>query len=153
MSISLIEDFSKEISFFNTLIEIIYELSALNSLKISSLILSNEDLIDEQKLRFISNKNKITNFYLEKMDQIEEIYFLIKLCPRMKYLKVDFINNMDIQLFVKTILMKINNDRNQYLRSLCLHIPIEHDRIIQKLKEIHHFTIQRISDNIYLEWK
>jgi len=142
----------KEFIFSNTLIDIIYKLSSLNSLKISSLILSNLSSIDKQNLRFISNKNKITKVYLEKINQIEEIYFLMKLCPRMIYFKVNFINNMDIQLFVKAILMKINNDCNQYLRSVCLHISTEDDQIIHKLKQIHHFTIQHIFDNIYLEW-
>ena len=67
------------------------------------------------------------------MSTIEEIYFLIKLCPRMEYLKIDSINNIDYQLFIRDILMKINNDCNQYLRSLCIHIPTADDEIIEKL--------------------
>ncbi len=96
------------------LIEIIYKLSGLDTLKISSFILSQ---LNEKDLRFISKKNKITKVYLEKMNQIEEVYFLIKLCSRMTYLKI---NVMNVELFVKNILMKIKNDSNQYLRSLCV---------------------------------
>jgi len=142
--------------------EIMHKLSALDSLKISSLVFSLSIYlsINEKNLRFISNKNKITKVYLEKMNAIEEVYFLMKLCPRMTYLKVDFINCMDVKLFVKFILMKIKNECNQYLRSLCLHSPIRDDEIVEKLQEminseklLRHFTIKRIFDNIYVEWK
>jgi len=45
----------------------------------------------------------------------------------MIYLKIDFINNMNIQLFVKNILMKIKNDSNQYLRLLSIHVSAKDD--------------------------
>ena len=70
------------------------------------------------------------------MSTIEEIYFLIRLCPRIEYLKVGFMHNINIQLFIKNILKKIKDDYNQYLRSLCLHIPTADDTMIQKLKQM-----------------
>jgi hypothetical protein len=43
------------------------------------------------------------------MNTIEEIYYLIKLCPQMIYLKLDSINNMDMELFWKKINMNVMN--------------------------------------------
>ncbi|CAF3421871.1 unnamed protein product [Rotaria sp. Silwood1] len=155
-------EISKKTIYSDILIEIIYKLSALDTLKITSLILSQSRclFIENKNLRLVSNKNNIKKVYLEKMLTMEEVYFLIRLCPRMTYLKIDFINDMNIELFVKDILKKINNDCNQYLRSLCIHNPTADDDIIQKLEEminreklLHHFTIKCIADNIYLQWK
>ena len=42
---------------------------------------------------------------------------------------------MNIELFIKDILKKIQDDYNQYLYSLCLHISIADDRMIEKLKD------------------
>ncbi|CAF4253819.1 unnamed protein product, partial [Adineta steineri] len=64
------------------LLYLIHKFSAIDSLKISSLN------INEQNIRVVSNKNVITKVYLENINGIEEVYFLMKLCPRMKYLKV-----------------------------------------------------------------
>ncbi|CAF1495928.1 unnamed protein product, partial [Rotaria sordida] len=155
-------EISKKTICSEILIDIIYKLFALDTLKITSLILalSRYSSIEDKKLHFVSNKNNIKKVYLEKMSKIEEIYFLIKLCPRMIHLKVDFINDMNIELFIKNILKKLNHDCNQYLRSLCIHNSTANDKIIQKLEEminrdklLHHFTIKYIADNIYLQWK
>jgi hypothetical protein len=116
------------------LLKIMHKFSALETLKISSLELS-ESFLKDKNLHFISKKNEIRKVYLEKVSRIEEVYFLIKLCPRIEYLKVGFMNNINIQLFIKDILKKIKDDENQYLRLLCLHIPTGDDAIIEKLKE------------------
>ncbi|CAF2621761.1 unnamed protein product [Rotaria sp. Silwood2] len=140
--------------------DIIHKLSALDTLKISSFTLLQTRFlsIEDNNFRFISNKNNITIVYLEKMFSIEEIYFLIRFCPRITYLKVDFINDMNIKLFVKDILKKINNDCNQNVCSICIHSPTTDNEIIQKLEEminreklLHNLTIKSIVDNIYLQ--
>jgi hypothetical protein len=141
----------------SVLLEITDKFCALDTLKISSLKLSKSKDIS---LRLKSNKNKIRKVYLEKMNEIEEIYFLLKLCPQMEYLKIGFMHDMVIQLFLKTILKKITNDCNQYLHSLCLQIPTADHKMIEKLKEIikhekllRDFSIKYVVDNIYLQWK
>ncbi|CAF3308809.1 unnamed protein product [Rotaria sp. Silwood2] len=155
-------EITKETFCSNILIELTYKLSSLDSLKITSLILSQFEYpsIKDKNFHFLSEKNNITKVYLKKMGAIEEIYFLIRLCPRMIYFKVDFINDMDIALFIKYILKKTNKDCNQYLRSLCIRKPTASDEIIQKLEEmihqeqlLNHFTITSVADNIYLQWK
>ncbi len=147
-------EISKQTICSDILIELIYKLSALNTLKMTSLELSSSRCLS------IENKNNIKKVYLEKMFTIEEVYFLIRLCPCMEYFKVDFINYMDIKLFIKNILMEIKNDRNQYLRSLCIHIPTADDELIEKIKEminreklLRHFTVKHVLENIYLQWE
>ena len=142
-----------------TLIDIIYRLSELDSLKIHSLSLSELRSNTKKKLDVVLSQNKITKVCLENMIDIEEVYFLIKLCPRMKYLQVDCIKNMNIDLFVQDILSKINKDYNQELRSLCFPNPRRDDKMIKKLNEIIyskklliHYTMERQFDSIYLQW-
>ncbi|CAF5018528.1 unnamed protein product [Rotaria sp. Silwood1] len=152
----------------SSLINIINVLSKLDSFKIHSLSLSStrNSSVEEIALRNVSIKNKITKVCLEKMIEIEEIYYLMKLCPRMNYLQVDYINNINIELFVQDILQKVQNEHNQYLRSLCFMVPTIENEMVKKLEEmIHsqksflhymikrHYTINRVVNSIYLEWK
>ncbi len=50
-------------------------------------------------ITFIENlsKNNITKVCLKKMIEIEEFYFPINFCPRMNYLQVDGINNINVE--------------------------------------------------------
>ena len=79
-----------------TLSNILFSFLELDSIKISSL--SNFSTEKEQVFYCISGKNNIIKVNLEKMIDIEDVYFLIKLFPRMSYLKVTHINNMDMKL-------------------------------------------------------
>jgi len=121
--------------FNGTLIEILLLLPELDSLQILSLTLSHRRYlsVDEVELASILKKNQITKVYLEKMFAIEEINFLIELCPHMIYLKVDFFNNMDIELFVRLILTKIIAKSNYQLRLLCFRAAAADDEMIEKL--------------------
>jgi len=146
----------------NTLMEILLLLPDLESLQIPTLPYSDQRfMIDEDRkcLSTLTCKNQIKKVYLKKMIQIEEIYFLIDLCPHMTYLKVDSFNNMNIELFLLLILMKIICSNHQ-LRLLCFRIRAADEKIIEKLNMMIHYeklllnyTIKRISDKIYLEWK
>ncbi|CAF0869307.1 unnamed protein product [Rotaria sordida] len=148
--------------FNGALIEILYLLPELNSLQISSVSLSHRRYlsIDEVELDSISKKNQITKVCLDKMFAIEEIYFLIELCPHTTHLKVDFINNMNVELFVRLILTKIVKKSNYQLRLLSFHVAAADDEIIEKLnktidyeKLLLDYKIIRILEHIYLQWK
>jgi len=137
-------------------------LSELDSFKIHSLSLSQprRSSIVEKMPRCKSHKSKITKVYLEKMIEIEEVYFLTKLCPRVTYLTLSYINNIDIELFLRDIFSKIDNDCNQYLRSLCFRMSIADDKIIKKLEKMINCeklllrcTIKCVLGHIYLQWK
>jgi hypothetical protein len=156
-------EFQREEVDFSTLINITYGLPELDSLKIHSLSLSSlQEYLSTEKIirRFISNKNQITKVCLENLIEIEEVYFLIKLCPRINYLQINCIKNMNVELVVLDILTKINNDNNQNLRTLCFYLPTADNQIVQKLEQIinsnkllRRYTIKRELGYIYLQWE
>ncbi|CAF1186455.1 unnamed protein product [Rotaria sp. Silwood1] len=147
----------------NTFIQIINLLPKLDSLKISSVSLKQSKFLsinETELINLISNKNQITKVNLEKISNIDEVCFLLELCPRMTYLKVDFINNINMKLFVRIILLKIKTKCNYQLRSLCFCIQAADDQMIKTLQTMISFekllldyTIKRIQNNIYLQWK
>ncbi|CAF1218903.1 unnamed protein product [Rotaria sordida] len=149
--------------FINTFIQIINLLPKLDSLKIYSLPLKQSKCLSTNQtelMSLISNKNQITKVNLETITNIEEVYFLLELCPHIIYLKVDFINNIDIELFVRQILIKINTKCHHQLRLLCFCISAADDQMIKTLQKMIRsekllldYTIKRILNNIYLEWK
>jgi hypothetical protein len=149
--------------FIGTLIQTVGSLSELNSLKVHSLSLYQpRNLFEEEADILCSSEDiiQITKVYLEKMIEIQEVYFLMALCPYMEYLKVECINNMDVELFVRDMLDKINHERNGYLRLLCFHVRAADDKMIQKLEKMIQtekllvdYSIKRVCDNIYLQWK
>jgi hypothetical protein len=103
---------------------------------------------DVELLSLLIWKNQIIKVYFKKMIKIEEIYFLLKLCPRLTDLKVDSLNNINIQLFLRCILTQISHYQ---LQLLCFLVQAADEKIIEKL--ILDLTIQRILDEIYLQWK
>ncbi|CAF3216546.1 unnamed protein product [Rotaria socialis] len=133
----------------NTLIQILDYLSELDSLRISSFILSESKL-----LSFTSTKSIITKVYLENMNSIEEIDFIMQICPRLTYLKIDLTNKIDYESFFKYILQ----NSHQCLQLICLHLPTTiNNELVNKLhnhkKLIQHYTIELEDDNIYLHRK
>ncbi|CAF3666280.1 unnamed protein product [Rotaria sp. Silwood1] len=153
---------SKQTIISGSLMKILNELPELDSLKIFRLSISQirYSFIDDQNFRLVSYQNKITKVYLENVNKSEEVYFLLKLCPRMKYFKMNFIYNIDYKLFVRNFLRIINSNRHQYLQSLYFQISKINIQIINELEEminheklLRHFTIKRILNYIHLEWK
>ncbi len=89
------------------------------------------------------------------MYKIKDFDMLFNLCPSMEYLQVDYLSDIDIQVFL----------HNDYLRSLCFHALIRDDdndngdemmkkleKTINSKKPRMNYTIKRIVDHIYLEW-
>jgi hypothetical protein len=156
-------EISEKTIFIGALIQAVDLLSELKSLKVHSLSLDQpRELCEKEVDIFLSTEDtsKIKKVYLKKMIDTPEIYFLMVLCPYMEYLQVDCINDMHVELFVRRIVNKINNECNQYLRSLYFKVPASDDRLIQNLKQMIHsekllvdYTIQRESETIYLQWK
>jgi hypothetical protein len=145
------------------LTQLIKLLPDLITLKLHSLSLDEERESDDKNCstdRSMKTGSKITKVYFEQMYDIKQFNYIWSLCPRMIHFKVKCINYMDMNLFLRTILNKINDSDNYYLRSLCFHLPQTNDQMIKNLEEIikHqklllHFTIRCLFDNIYLQWK
>ncbi|CAF1344341.1 unnamed protein product [Adineta steineri] len=156
-----------EISFdkicIGLLIQIIDILPQLISLKLHSLSLTKPTKLSSKEIDSLSsrkNTSQIKYVYLEKMIKIEDIDFLMKLCPSMVYLKIDYENKINVEIFVRNILKKIDCKLNQHLHGLCFHIPTADNEMIKKFqnmidseKLLVNYTIQRDGENIYLQWK
>jgi hypothetical protein len=91
---------------------------------------------------------------------ITDIYFLMVLCPHIEYLRVDSINDMDAESFVREILHKINHEQNQYLRLLCFRVEAADDQTIKNLEKmiddekLHvDYSMKCVRENICLQWK
>ncbi|CAF1491711.1 unnamed protein product [Rotaria sordida] len=144
--------------FIGTLIDLMKCLSNLDSLFISTLSMIQPRClsIEEIKIfRLLSNTNKITKVNLEKMNDLEEVQFLVDLCPRMKYFEIDCTNGICPEKVLRFILMK----NSKYIRNLCvlcLKISPMNMNIIDKLKNIidieqlcQTYTIEQIDSRIY----
>jgi hypothetical protein len=143
------------------LVDILYRLPNIISLKLQSVTLF--PLFDEEEgennFSYVSEANIITKVYLEEMNDIKELDFVLALCRSVNYLQIDSLHNINIESFIREILIRINDHSNQDLCLLCLRIPTADDQFIEKLKEmidseegLVDYTIKRITDKIYLQW-
>lgn len=48
----------------------------------------------------------------------------------MNYFQVNDINNIDVEVFIKDILIKIMNKSNYHLRFLCFRVPTADEKMI-----------------------
>ncbi|CAF1157609.1 unnamed protein product [Adineta steineri] len=146
----------------NRFIQILNFLPKLNSLKISSLSLKQFKCLsndEKERLNFITNQNQIRKIILEQMNDIEEIIFLLEHFTQMTYLKIDSINTLHMELFLRIILLKIQTKPNHQLKLLSFYISAADDKMIETLqtmidfeKLLFNYTIKRSMENIILEW-
>ena len=144
-------------------IQILNLLFKLDSIKVSTLpIIQSRSFSTNEKemINLISQKNQIKKVNLKMINTINEVSLILELCPRITYLKIDSINNIDIESFVRFILIKIKTICNHQLRLLCFCISAADDKMVKNLQTmidsrnlLLNYTIKRILNNIYLEWK
>jgi hypothetical protein len=145
-----------------TFIKFLHHLPNLDALRlsVSSSLLSTYLYAEKSGIiQAISNKNNITKVNINKMIDIEEIRLIIDLCPRMRYLEIDCINEIDLVSLLRFISTKQNNKHIPYLRILCLHVQNFNDRMVEKLtktitseKLLIDYEIKCIGDTINLFW-
>jgi hypothetical protein len=148
--------------FVGTLIEILFQFDQLDSVKILSLSLSQpRSLLDFERtaVSHLLSRNRITKVNLGTMNDLEEVYFLIELCPHMVYLRVDDLKKMDVKLFLRFILKKLMVKPSHRLRLLSFRVRAADDQTIQQLNQIiddekllFNYTITRVLDFIDLQW-
>ena len=156
-------EIAEEKIFIGLLIQIIDCLPLLDSIKIHSLSLYGSRNLTEKEIEIFSlieGTSIITKVYLQNMIEFYDIHFLMALCPYMAFLKIGFINNMNIEVFLHYILKKINYQSNDYLRLLCVHVPTVDDQMIKKLEKmindeklLVNYSIKRVLYDIYLQLK
>jgi hypothetical protein len=154
----------KQEIFIGSLIRTINLLPELDTIKIHSLSLDQpRELCDEeiQILSSIANTSKITKLNLEMMNDIKEMDFIMKLCPYMTHFKLNSVTFIiNIRLLLQIILEKIKQEHHEHLRSLCFSVPRMSDEMFQEFtnwinseKLLFDYTIKRVFDNLYLQWK
>ncbi|CAM4847145.1 unnamed protein product [Rotaria magnacalcarata] len=149
-------DIQRKIS-VDRLMQIIHLLPDLITLKINSLSFYRSFFKEEFPTTCsIEHASKIKKVYIENMQTIEEIYFLLYICPHMEFLNLQCLHGTTIELFLRDILNKINKD----LRLLCIYVSKVDDNMIKRLstmidneKLLSNYTIHRELNNIYLQWK
>ncbi|CAF1365485.1 unnamed protein product [Rotaria sordida] len=157
-----LEILEKNISIFQ-MIQVINLLPDLTTLKIHSLSTdeTSEFTVDEIFiLCSMKETSQITKVFLEEINHMKELDFLFTLCPYMEYFRIEKMNFIDIQAFLRIFLKKINRFDNHHLRALCFEFSTADDLIIQNIQDminsdklLSHFTIERLRNLIYLQWK
>jgi hypothetical protein len=120
--------------FAGTLVEILSQFNKLDSFEITSLLLSQPRNLSDYQITLISqisSLNQIKKVILQYLNNIEEVYFLIELCPHMIYLLVYDIRNMDIELFLRSMIKYPHQ-----LRLLGFGLSAADDQMIIKLEKI-----------------
>jgi len=106
----------------------------------------------------MGKRSKMISVYLKEIGDDKDVLFIFKLCPFMKYLKIEFINTMNIQLFLR-IILTINKCINDH-RSLRLYVGIPNEQIPENIEEmikcekvLPRFTIKHVFNGVYVQWK
>ncbi len=134
------------------LVQITNALPEVTTMKLHSLSLTKaRDSATDELIVFPSTQsiNQITKVYIETVSTIKEIYSLMKNYPIMSYLKIHSFDNIQVNVFIRNILTKINRDSNQHLRS-----PASDDSIVHTTKKMKNdYTINWIDGFVFLQWK
>ena len=152
-------DFSR--IFAGTLIDFIQYLPHLHSLVVKSLgsmLKRHLSLEETRTLRLVAQRKSITKVRLINVDCLSKIQFLIDLCSGMQYLQIDNTNDLDLECFVRFILMK----NIKYLPSLVflsfgcpqsdIDLLTKLDKMIAFEQLRRDYTIEQIDQNIHLRW-
>jgi hypothetical protein len=142
------------------LLKLIQLLPYLNSLKVSSLPLIQSDwLFDNNgEIYSISINNKITEVSIEKISNIEQVYFILYLCHRMQHLRLVVSKDMDLDMLVRFIL-KTSSINTRFLNSLCLFTSNANEDMVDQLQKmikseklLFNFNIKCVCNSILLKW-
>lgn len=152
-----LELIKEEIS-IEKLIRIIQFLPDLHTLSIDSLSSHQSKPFSAKELRTFSRK--ISKVCLQQLNTINDIDFLMALCPAMTCFQIGRIKNMTIGFTLHFILKKIHDDTHRSLRSLCLYHPTADDQLVKDLENVivnenllNSYSIEHVLNVIRLQWK
>lgn len=150
------------------LIEIIGVLPNLHSLEIISMPSIPANLLSSKASELfssVSNMNRISKVKLDEMKEIEQIYFLMDLCPQMEYLEINCKTEQDV-IHIVTFVARNSLKHMRYLRFLRLSIPNLNEILLQNLRIIINLErpfycdpnlinceIYHVQNKIFIDWK
>ncbi len=147
----------------DTFIKIMNLLSNLDMIRITLLSPPEQfcSFVKNSKIlrRFLDN-NKISKVTIRNIFELEYIYFIIDLFPRMEHFAMQTISDVDLKLVVESTLRKVKENKIRHLMSLCVTVEEGTDDKVDKLHEMIHsekllkdYTIDRRLNKFYLRWK
>ncbi|CAF2099879.1 unnamed protein product [Rotaria magnacalcarata] len=114
---------------------------------------------DIQSLSDLVAKNRITKLYLKTVFLAEEIYFYTEIFQCINQLKVKLMQSVDMESFVRDILLYLIMKANSSLQFLCFCLEMADDLMVQKIKImidnenlLFDFNIKRVMNEIHLQW-
>jgi hypothetical protein len=137
-------------------------LPKLDSLEIYRFVYAGPDdplLEDIQSLFDLVAKNRITKLYLKSIFLAEEIYLFMEIFQCINQLKVELMQSVDMESFVRDILLHLMMKPNSRLQFLCFCLEMADDLMVQKIKNmienenlLFDFNIKRVMNEIHLQW-
>ncbi|CAF3031028.1 unnamed protein product [Rotaria socialis] len=144
------------------LTNVLQMLPKLDSLEIYCFVYAGPDdplLEDIQSLFDLVAKNRITKLYLKSIFLAEEIYLFMEIFQYINQLKVELIQSVDMESFVRDILLHSMMKPNSRLQFLCFCLEMADDLMVQKIKNmienenlLFDFNIKRVMNEIHLQW-
>ena len=152
------------------MIQILRLLPKLTSLEVISLpSIYSYDLCSSfaqpelEMLSFILINSKVTRVTVRRTSSIE---FILKLCPRIQYLEIEYSRDLDLEKIMGCIAV-YNRTHNCYLNCICLMNPRMNDVIIQDMKrfinferlldfeneQFNNYVIQEKDNKLLLTWE
>ncbi|CAF3806063.1 unnamed protein product [Adineta steineri] len=143
--------------------EILFSLPHLDSLKLNTISTSYPRCLTEEELiqsYCLISRNKITKVCLQKIDRIEEAYFILALCSHIEQLRINSLKDINVELFLRSFFIEIQRREIPTLKLLCICVPTADDKMMKKLETmiknenlLWNFTMKRLMDQIYIQWK
>ncbi|CAF4240070.1 unnamed protein product [Rotaria socialis] len=136
----------------DNLSNVLQMLPKLDSLEIYRFVYAGSDdppLEDIQSLFDLVAKNRITKLYLKTIFLAEEIYFFMEIFQCINQLKVKLMQSVDMESFVRDILLHLMMKPISRLQFLCFCLEMADDLMHKTCHERNPFTVELIKlDNI-----
>ena len=146
----------------SSVITLVNLLPELETLRFHSLLFDESRTLNADKSSIqIKDANKIKKLCINTINDFDQLDFLLNNFLYIIFIKIDYIDHMDIESFIRNMFIKINwKDSYNRLRSLCCYVPEADDETIKKLKDMinneklsFHYTVHRVLQYIYLIWE
>jgi len=144
-------------------IQILNHLPNLSSIRISDFPFQDPiySLDPDMKIweRFLDN-NKITKLTLRNIERIRYVALIIVLFPRIHYLALQFLYDVDFRPVLQCALLQIQESDIRHLKTICIYtFEAKYDQL-HKLKQmidsenlLRNYTIHQQWGRFYLQWK
>ena len=147
----------------NMFIQILNHLPNLSSIRVSDFPFENPiNTLDpdfEIWERFLDN-NKITKLTLRNIEHIKDVPCIIVLFPRIHYLALGFLCDVDFRRVLRSALIRIQDNDIRHLKTICIYtFEAKYDQLLRLMRIIdsenllQNYTIHQQWERFYLQWE